>query len=71
MVKNRLEGCYYGHRQVVYVTITTVDRTKSKNLSVYGESFARVLKAIDAGLTQRFGRTGAPRPKGRPRRTKS
>jgi hypothetical protein len=70
MKNDRLEPCYYGRRQVIYVTVSTVDRQKCKNLSIYGESFEHVLKAIDGGLTQNFGKTGSPRPKGRPRRAK-
>jgi len=68
MKNGRLEPCYYGRREVVYVTIVSVDRTLSKNLSVYGHSHSDVVRAIDEGLALRFGKTGASRPKGRPRR---
>lgn len=70
MKNGRLEPCYYGRREVVYVTIVSVDRTLSKNLSVYGHSHAEVLRAIDEGLSSRFGKTGASRPKGRPKRSR-
>lgn len=68
MKNDRLEPCYYGHRKVVYVAITSVDRKQSRNLSVYGHSHDQVVRAIDEGLSARFGKTGAPRPKGRPKR---
>lgn len=70
MKSTRLEPCYYGRRQVVYVTISSVDRRKSKSVSVYGETHDQVVRTIDMALTNRFGKTGAPRPKGRPRRAK-
>ena len=54
----RLENCYYGKRRVIYVTIASVDRRRCKNLSVYGHDWDRVLKAVDAGLTKEFGKTG-------------
>jgi hypothetical protein len=70
MKNGRLEPCYYGRREVVYVTIVSVDRTRSKNLSVYGHSHKQVVRAIDDGLTRSFGKTGCARPKGRPRKSR-
>lgn len=70
MKNGRLEPCYYGRREVVYVSITSVNRSESRNLSVYGHSHDQVVRAIDEGLSARFGKTGGPRPKGRPKRAK-
>lgn len=64
----RLENCYYGQRQVIYVTITTVDRKTSRNLSVYGHTHEQVIQAVDSGLTQAFGRVGTPGRRGRRRK---
>lgn len=70
MKSAKLEPCYYGRRVVVYVSITSVDRSQSRNLSVYGHSHAQVVRAIDKGLSAHLGKTGGPRPKGRPKRAK-
>ena len=66
-----LEPCYYGERKIIYVQIRYPDHENgNKMFSVYGRSFKEVIKAIDKGLTAAFGKVGAKRPGGRPKKAK-
>lgn len=68
----KLENCFYGRRQVVYVQIQqpTHRGEPQKHLSVYGQSLERVIKVVDGALAKAFGKTGVGRPPGRPRKKK-
>jgi hypothetical protein len=64
-----LEPCYYGDRKVIYIKISYPDHKNGiKSLTVYGRTFKEVVTAIDKGLTSSFGKVGAKRPAGRPRK---
>jgi hypothetical protein len=64
-----LKPCYYGDRKVIYVQIRYPDhKNGNKMITVYGHTFWDVVTAIDKGLTSAFGKVGAKRPAGRPKK---
>ncbi len=72
----RAEGHFYGKRKVVYVQISEPAHRgeAQKHLTVYGKTVAQVVKAVDKGLADVFGKTSAGhasvRPKGKKKRKK-
>lgn len=66
--RKRVEGSYYGTRQVVYVQICEpAHRGPQKHVTVYGKTLSQVVRAVDKGLEVAFGKTAASRPSGRPK----
>ena len=63
----KLNSCYYGERRVIYIRIGYPDHKNGQKLvSVYGHTLDQVIRVVDKGVTEAFGKVGANRPKGRP-----